>query len=99
MSASDVQRASMSISIPCIINRASLGDADYVFVVLRNLAGQNGKVAWVPREDLLVDEQRLLGGELTARLNVRVKEEREHAYVVALVNSGLEETLSIPKMQ
>lgn len=97
MAAAHPNTGSKSINIPCILNRASLGNADYVFVVLRDLLDPGGKVAWVPRRDICVEEQPLIGGELKGRLTVQVKEEVSDRYLVTIVNSGVEETILVRK--
>ena len=55
--------------IPIELSRASLGDADNVFAVL---SGKDRRVlvAWVPREDIMVDEQKLTGSIFTGKLMV-----------------------------
>ena len=85
------------IQIPCILNRASLGDADYVYVVIINLIDQISKVAWVPRDDLTIEEQQFLGNRLKAKLSVHVEDDISDRYLVKINNSGMEEFLQIQK--
>jgi len=86
----------LKVSIPCILNRASLGTAEYVYAVLRHLEG-GVKVAWVPRQDLTVSEQPLLDEELRAWLEVPVKERSDSSYLVIVDNSGNKETYQIQR--
>lgn len=85
------------IQIPCIINRASLGDAEYVFVIIENSINNPRKVAWVPREDITIQTQPLSGIELNAQLSVDVVGENGSNIFVAIKNDGIEETLKIEK--
>jgi len=97
MALQEVQQQLSSIEIPCVLNRASLGTADYVFVVIHDLIEPKHKAAWVPRKDLIVDQQPLIGDQLSARLTVRVEREDPDGYVVTLVNDGRAEAISVPK--
>ncbi len=90
-------RSTRTIAIPCVLNRASMGDAEYVFVRLQNLIDHKGKVAWVPRKKLVIEKQDFQGKELRALLTVEVKEEAPDRYLVSLLNSGSEEILSVLK--
>jgi len=85
------------ISIPCYLNRASLGRTENVFVIIRDLADQKGKVAWVPRTAVLVEQQQLRGNELKAKLTLAVKKESSDTVEALLLNRGTEETIRIPK--
>ena len=97
MALQDMGRPSSSINIPCLLNRASLGTSDNVFVVIHNLVEPRDKAAWVPRKDLTVERQPLTGDQLTATLTVTVEREDAHAYVVTLVNNGRPEFITVPK--
>ena len=97
MSSAQVHPPQNTLTIPCIINRASLGYADYVFVILHELASRSPKVAWVPRTDILVEEQPLSGDQLRARLRVRIEREVADTYEVVLLNEGQEETITVSK--
>lgn len=87
-----------TINIPCTLNRASLGKAEYVFAILHGLADGGGKVAWVPRRDVQVDAQPLTCGELTGQLTVPIRLELEDGLcLVALLNKGQEELVLVRK--
>jgi hypothetical protein len=86
-----------TIEIPCILNRASLGDANYVFAVITDVAEIKRKIAWVPREDITVVDQPLSGSELNAKLKVKIVSESSENIFVSLNNDGVEEILSISR--
>lgn len=97
MATAHVSNPQESMQIPCILNRASLGSAEYVFVVLRDLVDEGRKVAWVPRDDVIVEKQPLSGRELRGQLAVRVKEVNSHNCLVTFMNGGVEETVGVAK--
>lgn len=97
MSNSQSPQSQSTLSIPCIINRASLGEADYVFAVINELLNLPSKVVWVPRKDLIIEEQPLTGGKLKARLRVKIEREVADTYDVIIVNEGEEETVKVAK--
>ena len=83
--------------IPCKINRASLGDAEYVFVMIENSVDNPKKIAWVPRKDITIQNQPLSGIELHAELSVDVVDEKTSSYVVLISNEGIKESLEVEK--
>jgi hypothetical protein len=84
------------VSIPCILNRASLGEANCVFAILRHVEGGD-KVVYVPRRDITVAEQPILSEELKAWLKVPVKEKIGSNYLVIVDNNGNKQTRLIQK--
>ena len=99
MTAMAARNHASSVAIPCVLNRASLGDAEFVFVKLTGLVGAKTRVAWVPRKDVVVEEQPLLGEQLRGRLTVMIREEKRDSFLVTVVNGGSEETLQVRKTQ
>jgi hypothetical protein len=97
MALKEIAQNQTSIDIPCLINRASLGTAEYVFVLIHDLIEPKQKAAWVPRKDLVVERQPLLGDQLTAKLTVHIEREDSAAYFVTLVNDGHPELIAVPK--
>ena len=99
MSALATRNHASSTAIPCVLNRASLGEAEFVFVKLTGLVGTKTKVAWVPRKDVVIEEQPLLGEQIRGRLTVNIREEKRNSFVVTVVNGGSEETIHVRKAQ
>ena len=64
------------------LNRASLGEAPHVFARIQAPPGYGAHIAYVPREDVTIDEQLLTGDEISAKLRVRVLEENEKGFLV-----------------
>lgn len=70
--------------INVILNRASLGKADNVFVRFPAASGSN-KIGWVPRKNITILQQSVTPkGELTAKLEVCVVEKCEGHDIVAV---------------
>lgn len=70
--------------IEVILNRASLGEAEYTYVLIR---GDNGHLldAYVPRKDIVVNEQKLNpSGEFSGHLMVDVVGTEDDYDLVAL---------------
>ena len=86
-----------TMEIPCKLNRASLGEANYVFAVITDVFGQNKKVAWVPREDVTIVTQPLKGTEIIAKIRVKIVEEENDKFVISLNNDGVEEIIAMDK--
>lgn len=84
-------------TIPCFLNQASIGKAEFVFVILRDLADRKGRVAWVPRKDLMLEKQHFQGDEIRARLTVSIKSKVDGVFEVCLRNRGNEEIIKVPK--
>jgi hypothetical protein len=97
MTVQEISQDPSSIDIPCLINRASLGTADNVFVLLHKLLEPAQKVAWVPRKDLVVERQPVEGDQLNATLTVHIEREEPNGYVVTIYNNGLPELITVPK--
>lgn len=55
------------IKIPCILNKASLGDADYVFAILDCVPQ---KIVYPLRESVIVDKQPIVNDKLTGKIEV-----------------------------
>ena len=96
MATSDLSSA-RTISIDCRLNKASLGNADYVFAIIQNIFDNHDKVAWVPRNKLTIKEQPLLSDELNAQISVELKQEEKEKYIVSILNSGSEEIIEIDR--
>lgn len=75
------------IEIPIVLTKASLGGAGEVFAKIVTTEGQ--VCAYLPRERITIDEQPLIGDELTAKLAVRVVEEQSTYVVVETEDSGI----------
>jgi hypothetical protein len=58
--------------IRIILNRASLGDAEFVFARIQGTSETPCHIAWIPRQNIIIDEQPLNGDEITAKLSVDI---------------------------
>lgn len=76
------------IKIDIVINKASLGDADYVFAVIQSVDGKANYPTLVPRKDIIINEQPLIGGTLSAKLSVEVVEDHTNHYLVETEGMG-----------
>ena len=74
--------------IDITINRAALGEAQHVFAVIQSIAGEANYPLYVPRRDIIVDEQSLNGEELSARLAVDIIEDHGSYYLVETEREG-----------
>lgn len=78
------------LSLPCILNRGSMGSAEFTYVMLERIYEAESKLeggcvlGWFPRKDVTILEQPLINEELLARLEVPIVEERPKEWVVEL---------------
>jgi len=70
------------------LNRASLGEASHVFARINAAPGNPNHIAYVPREDIIVNKQSLTGEEISARLRVRIVEKNEQGFLVETEDEG-----------
>lgn len=70
------------------LNRASLGEASHVFARIKATPGSPGHIAYVPRKDIIVDNQPLTGDEISARLRVKVAKVYEDGFLVETEDEG-----------
>ena len=70
--------------INIIINRASLGDAEQVFAKIQSVDGEPNYPTYVPRVDIIVNEQPLDGQELSAKLAADIIDEHDNYYLVEI---------------
>lgn len=70
------------------LNRASLGEAEYVFAEINSASGSPDHTAYIPRKDITVDKQPLTGSKISARLKVRIVEENEDGFLVETEDQG-----------
>ena len=93
-------RISERTQIDIIINRAALGNAPYVYALIRSVEGEPHYPAYVPREDIIINEQPLSSGELSAKLSVGIVEDQKHYYLVETENEkGDKVTLRVNKIE
>ncbi len=85
------------ISIPCRLNRASLGEAEFIFAVIPSLSNTKHKIAYVPRKDVTVLEQPIINQELNGKLKIRVESETNDTFYAMLINGGTIEIVEIAK--
>jgi len=69
------------VEIPIKMNRASIGDSKYPFVVLKSSEEGSGIVAWVPKDRITIDQQGV-GRTFTGILYVDIVEENEERLLV-----------------
>ena len=70
------------------LNRASLGDASHVFARINAAPGSPDHIAYVPRKDIIVNDQPLTGDEISARLKVKVVEDKQDGFLVETEDEG-----------
>ena len=84
------------ISIPCILNKASLGKAKYIFAILI-LSDTSRRIAYVPREKIKILKQPVLNEELKAELQIEVLQENNDTFNVSLIDGGRIEIIELQK--
>lgn len=76
-----------TVEIPIVMNRASLGDSPYPYAVLRAREGSTPIVAWVPKERVMIDAQKVRS-TFTGQLSADVVEERGDELLVETDSMG-----------
>lgn len=80
-------KTSTETFVPITLNRASLGEAAYVFAVINAAPGSPNHIAYPPREDIIVNQQPV-GKEISARLKVKIVEENQDGFLVETKDGG-----------
>lgn len=75
------------IFVPITLNRASLGEAPHVFAKINAAPGSPNHIAYVPRRDIIVNQQPV-GEEISAMLKVRIVEEGQDGFLVETEDEG-----------
>jgi hypothetical protein len=70
------------------LNRASLGEAEYVFAKINSAPGSPTHTAYIPRKDITVDKQPLTGSKISARLKVRIVEGNKNGFLIETEDQG-----------
>jgi len=76
--------ASQRTSIAVILNRAALGDAELVFAKLETVDGGPNIPSFVPRKNITVKEQPLVGEDFCASLEVDILEDHGTYFLVEI---------------
>jgi hypothetical protein len=68
-----------TMNVPIEMNRASIGDAQNTFAIIK---GESGIVAWVPRDRITISEQKITGNTFVGQLSVDIINEEEEEFEV-----------------